>query len=100
MKKTIIVNEEKGIFLGEVAGYGVFSKYDPIGIPSACGFDTPEIARQYMTMAMPMHVDEVMYKEIDTESKKYVPLSDIIKSGLEEYTYNMLKYIPVANTVH
>lgn len=94
MKRVLIINQDKGIFLGESAGYAVFSRYDPIGIPFACGFETDVKAKYYMSIAMPMHANNVTYAEVDTFAEKYIPVSDIIKSGYIQHTYNMLMHVP------
>ena len=90
--KTIAINPDKGIFLGSVAGYAVFSKTDPIGIPKAYGFDSPEAARKFFETSLPSTANSMFYPEIQTMSD-YVSCVDIIKQGYERYTYNMVDYL-------
>lgn len=96
--RTIAINPEKGIFLGSVAGYAVFSKTDPIGIAKAYGFDSPEDAKRFFETALPVMSNNMIYPVITTSSEDYVSCVDIIKSGYEKYTYNMIDYLDMPST--
>lgn len=103
MKKTrtIAISPEKGIFLGSVAGYAVFSKTDPFGIPKAYGFDSPEDARRFFDSAMPTISNNMIFPVISTPSDDFVSCVDIIKSGYEKHTYNMIDYLDMpSNQMH
>lgn len=96
--RTIAINPEKGIFLGSVAGYAVFSKTDPVGIPKAYGFDSPDEAKKFFDTALPMMSNNMIYPVITTLSDDYVSCVDIIKCGYERYTYNMMDYLDMPST--
>ena len=97
-KRTIAIDPEKGIFLGSVAGYAVFSKTDPIGIPKAYGFDSPDDAKRFFDTALPMLSNNMIFPVITSHSDDYVSCVDIIKQGYERYTYNMIDYLDMPST--
>lgn len=92
MTRTIAIHKEKGIFLGVIAGYAVFSKTDPIGTPKAYSFNSPEEAKKFVETSIPVSSNTMFYPEIETLSE-YVSCVDIIKQGYEKYTYNMMDYL-------
>lgn len=98
-KRTIAINPEKGIFLGSMGGYAVFSKTDPIGISKAYGFDSPDDAKKFFDSALPMLSNNMIFPVITTStSDDYVSCVDIIKQGYEQYTYNMMDYMDMPST--
>jgi hypothetical protein len=97
-KRTIAINPEKGIFLGSVAGYAVFSKTDPFGIPKAFGFDSPEHAKDFFATVLPLMSNNMIFPVITTNSDDYVSCVDIIKQGYEEHTYKMMDYLDMPST--
>lgn len=99
-KRAIAINPDKGIFLGSVAGYAVFSKTDPIGISKAYGFDTPDDARDFFERALPSFANTMFYPVIETNDD-YVSCVDIIKQGYEMYTHNMIDYLDMpSSSIH
>lgn len=92
MKKVIAISPEKGIFLGSVSGYAVFSKTDPIGLSSAIGFESVEIAQEFFTGALPNMANTMLFPVLETPTD-HVSCVDIIKQGYEAYTYNMMDYL-------
>lgn len=95
--RTIAISPEKGIFLGSVGGYAVFSKTDPIGLHKAYGFQSPEAAKEFFDGALPSVANTMFYPMIETQSE-YVSCVDIIKQGYEKYTYNMMDYMDMPST--
>lgn len=99
-KKVIVISTEKGIFLGSISSYAIFSKTDPIGFPKAYGFDTMEEAHKFVDKAMPNHANTMFYVPILTDTD-YVSVVDIIKQGYEAHTYNMMDYLPMpSESIH
>lgn len=97
--RTIAIDPKKGIFLGAVAGFAVFSKTDPIGIPKAYGFDSSEDAKTFFQNVLPSIANNMIFPEIlSTSSDGYVSCIDIIKSGYEQYTYSMIDYLDMTST--
>lgn len=100
MKRVIAISTERGVFLGAISGYAIFSKTDPIGIPKAYGFDTVEAAKYFVQTSLPSFANTMFYPEIETDSN-YVSVVDIIKQGYERYTFNMMDYLPMpSEAVH
>lgn len=91
-KRVIAINPDKGIFLGTVAGYAIFSKNDPIGISKAYGFESPEVAKEFFGDSLPSYANTMLYPVIETETD-YVSCVDIIKQGYEKYTHYMVDYL-------
>jgi hypothetical protein len=92
MKKVVAISPEKGIFLGSVSGYAIFSKSDPIGLSSAIGFDSVETAQEFFGKALPNVANTMIFPEFET-SAEHVSCVDIIKQGYEAYTHNMMDYM-------
>jgi hypothetical protein len=93
-KKVIVISTEKGIFLGSISNYAIFSKTDPIGFPKAYGFESMEEAHNFIHTAFPKSANTMFYVPILSDSD-YVSVVDIIKQGYEKYTYNMMDYMPM-----
>lgn len=99
-KKYIIINKEKGVFLGAYSGYAFFAKTDPVGIPKAFAFDTPEVATLFINSNMARYANNTFYAPIETNST-YPSVAEIIKAGYGDYTYNMMDYLPMpSEAVH
>lgn len=92
--KYIVINKEKGVFLGAYSGYAFFAKTDPVGIPKAFAFDTPDVAKLFIDTNMTRYANNTFYVPIETKST-YPSVSDIIKAGYGDYTYNMMDYLPM-----
>ena len=90
--KYIVISPEKGIFLGAVQGYALFSKSNPMGMNSACGFDSIDDAKEFIRTSLPSVANTVFYPEIPTSSD-YVSCIDIIKQGYGMHTHSMMDYL-------
>jgi hypothetical protein len=96
MKRVVAISEDLGIFLGTVGGYAIFSKDDPIGIPKAFGFSSIEEAENYFAENLPKTKKTIFFAEVEAKGK-YVTCVELIKSGYDEYTKEMLENMPTAS---
>lgn len=98
--KYIAISPEKGVFLGAVHGYALFSKSNPMGMYNACGFDSLEDARSFINASLPAIANTVFYPEIPTSSD-YVSCVDIIKQGYGKHTHSMMDYLDMpSESIH
>jgi hypothetical protein len=102
MKKTryIVVDQNLGVFLGTYAGedlgldsektFACFAANNPYKLTTACSFKTEEVAEVFINEIFPDHRKKflnILPVESDAEFPSVV---DIIKSGHENYTFNMM----------
>lgn len=98
--KYIVISQEKGVFLGAVSGYALFSKTNPMGMYNAYGFDTLDTAQNFVSTNLPTIANTAIYPQIPT-STDYVSCVDIIKHGYGKYTHDMMNYLDMpSESVH
>lgn len=93
-KKYVIIEKDRGVFLGAYSGYAFFAKNDPIGIPKAFTFDSERVAKLYVETNLPSFANTTFYAQVTTNSS-YASVVDIIKAGYAEHTYNMIDFLPM-----
>lgn len=94
MKRTLLIEKDRGVFIGAVAGYAIFSK-DPIGLSRAYTFESPEIAKNFVSSSLSHFANNAIYVEIDLK-EQYASCIDIIKAGYGEHVHHMIDglYMP------
>lgn len=90
--KYIVITPDKGVFLGALSGYALFSVTNPMGMYNAFGFESKEVAEDFVAQSIPSIANTAMYVEVDTPTK-YVSCVDIIKAGYKDYTHNMMDFL-------
>ena len=106
--KYVILDYDLGVFLGSYTSdffeepkekardgvpkmYGLFASNNPFGITRAFAFDTIDEANEYIGQFFPkdtaLHLHIV---PVAGSQEQYVELAELCKSGLSEYTYDML----------
>jgi hypothetical protein len=96
----IIVEKDRGIFLGSYNGTALFTTYDVFGNTTAYAFETKERAEEFIEKGMPQLKDTVEYLEIPSTGTMYVSMLDIIKAGYSEYVEDMLSNMETSPTIH
>ena len=98
--RFIIVEEEKGVFLGAYNKFAVFAENDALGMTKAFSFDTRLQAQRYIDKAF--EKDDNAYKIIEIDAKViYVKVEDIIRQGYGKYTHYLMDNIPMkSQAVH
>ena len=97
--RYIIIEKEKGIFLGNYMEETLFSNSMPFPITKAYSFHTIEDAISFAEF-ISSDGREYEVKVIETD-KKYIPIDILIKSGYGKHTKRMLKYTPViSESIH
>lgn len=92
--RFIIVDEEKGVFLGAYNKFAVFAENDALGMTRAFSFDTKLKAQQYIDRSFGK--DDNVYKVIEVDAKTtYVKVEDIIRQGYGKYTHYLMDNIPM-----
>ena len=92
--RFIIVEEEKGVFLGAYNKFAVFAENDALGMTKAFSFDTKLQAQRYIDKAF--EKDDNAYKIIEIDAKViYVKVEDIIRQGYGKYTHYLMDNIPM-----
>lgn len=92
--RFIIVEEEKGVFLGAYNKFAVFAENDALGMTKAFSFDTRLQAQRYIDKAF--EKDDNAYKIIEIDAKViYVKVEDIIRQGYGKYTHYLMDNIPM-----
>lgn len=92
--KYLIVEKEKGVFLGAYRSIHLFAKDNIFPIIKAPSFDTQQLAEFYI--AQTFSGDGLQYGVIEIDSKdKYVSLVEIIKQGYAEYTHDLIDNLPM-----
>ena len=92
--RYLIVEKEKGLFLGSFRNAALFAKGNIFGIIKAPSFDTEADAEHYI--ANYLLKDERQYGVIAVDSKdKYVSIIDIIKQGFGAYTHELIDFLPM-----
>jgi hypothetical protein len=102
-KAYIAFHENKGIYLGAVAGYAIFSTNNIVFTPAAIKFDSAEELQDFFDKTLPNLSKEISAIEIETntETEYYINVVDIIKSGHIEHTETMVDNMLMINeTIH
>lgn len=87
--KVIVSHPEKGIFVGVMGGYAIFSETDTSGSFYVYGFETLEKAQKFFNENVPSMKDSVAYNPIKSTSE-YVSVVDIIKSKVPDVNTTQL----------
>lgn len=98
-KKTryIVYHQERGIFVGVLSGYAIFSKNDATDTYEVYGFETLQKAKDFFEGSVPGMADQVLYEEIESETE-YVSVIDLVKSGKKHLDiYELFLNLPAEN---
>jgi len=97
--RYVIIEKDKGIFLGNYLGAPLFSNSLLFPIIKAYSFKTFEEADEY--------ADYIAYagyefEIVDIDCKyEYIPIDILVKNGYSKHTERMLSYVPtLTKTVH
>lgn len=92
--RYLIVEKDRGIFLGSFKNISLFAKGNIFGITKAPSFETEDDAEYYIAHYLPK--EERHYGVIEIKSgEKYIGIIDIIKQGYGEYTHNLIEFLPM-----
>ncbi len=92
--KYLIVEKDRGLFLGAYRNNFLFARNNIFPIVKAPSFDTEQDAEYYIENYL--KTDGRTYGVIQVESKdKYVSVIDVIKAGYKEYTHNLIDFLPM-----
>lgn len=102
MNSYIAVHKTKGIYLGIVAGYALFSNTDAPFTSKAIRFQSVDEVMKFFESSLPNLYEGVSAIEIQTkETGNYVDVVDILKSGYYSYTDSMVEALPAySETIH
>ena len=102
MASYIAVHEKKGIYLGVVAGYALFSNANTVFTSKAIRFETSDEVMTFFETSLPNLREGVSAVEIQTkETVNYVDVVEILKSGYYNHTDSMVKALPpYSETIH
>jgi hypothetical protein len=93
--RYIVVDEDRGVFLGSFNQYALFAKNDILGSTKAFSFDTQDEAEEYIEKVFSKNKNAEC-KVIEIEAKnKYVRVEDIIKQGYGMYTHYLVDNLPM-----
>jgi hypothetical protein len=94
MKRTVLIEKDRGVFIGAFSGYAIFSK-DPIGLSRAYAFKSTEIAKDFVSVSLKHFANNTIYVELDLK-EEYASCVDLIKAGYGEYVHHMIDglYMP------
>lgn len=93
--RYVIIEKEMGLFCGSIEKYAIFAKHDYIRIDKVVSFESEKDAVYCVENYLKKTGCKFSIKSIDTD-KTYVPIVEIIKNGLGDYTHNMIDnlYMP------
>lgn len=97
---TIIVENDRGVFLGLYSNAAIFSKNDPFESSKAYGFKGKDDAKAFIEKYLPHFSETVQYIDIPTDQLVYVSVADIIKAGYSHYTEELFLRMPTNETIH
>jgi hypothetical protein len=103
MKVYIAFHEERGIYLGILAGFALFSNNNLAFTYKAIRFESAEEVYGFFKKAVPKIADEIQAIPVYTESKddSYISVIDIIKSGHKAHVNSLFENMPTYNeTTH
>lgn len=97
--RYILVDKEKGVFLGNYLDSPLFSNTLLFPIVKAYSFESLDDAEVYMNYLNQKDYN-LTAKPINYK-KQYVPIDILIKEGYSKYTERMLKFLePVSDEIH
>jgi hypothetical protein len=92
--RYLIVEKDRGLFLGAYKEYFLFARNNIFPIVKAPSFNTLEEAELYI--AYYLNETDRKYGVIEVDSKnKYVNIVDVLKAGYKEYTHNLIDFLPM-----
>ena len=92
--RYLLVKEEKGIFIGTVQGYAIFSNNDVFGYNNAITFEETEEIRKAFEATIP----DVQFKFLPIDiDKKYASHAEMARQGYGKYLEKMLEHAPAAS---
>jgi len=97
---TIIVEKDRGVFLGLYSNSAIFSKIDPLESTKAYGFKNKDDAKTFIDKYLPHFSETVEYIDIPTDQFIYVDAVDIIKAGFPHYAKDLFINMPTEPTIH
>ena len=89
-----IIEEDLGFFLGAFQKYGVFAKTDTFGLSKAFAFDEEKEANSFIDEYLGRDRGDWNVVGIETDDK-HIDVVDLIKSGYEKYTHQMIDSLPM-----
>lgn len=92
--RYLIVEKDKGVFLGSVRSSFLFAKYNIFPVVKAPSFDSEASAEYYIENYLPKEDRQYGVIQIDV-TDKYVSIVDIIKQGYAEYTHELIDFMPM-----
>jgi hypothetical protein len=99
----IAFHREKGIYLGVMSGFALFSANNLALTYKAIRFESEKEVYDFFKKAVPKVANEIEAIPVYTESKDHVYISviDIIKSGHKKHVDSLLEHMPTYNeTIH
>jgi hypothetical protein len=99
-KMIIIVEKDRGIFLGSYDGIALFTNYDVFCNTNAYAFQSKEKAEEFIEKGMPKIKNTVKYLEIPSDGAMYVSMVEIIKAGYPEHVKDMFLNMQTEPTLH
>jgi hypothetical protein len=92
--RYLIVEKNRGLFLGAYRNNFLFARHCVFPILRAPSFSTEEDAEYYIENYLKMNERDYGIIQVETKDK-YVSIIDIIKAGYEEYTHNLIDFLPM-----
>jgi hypothetical protein len=90
--RYVIVEKDLGVFLGAIDIYAVFAKHNHLKLDKVVSFETEKDALYCVEQYLIKVGKDFQVESVNTD-KVYIPVEEIIKSGLGEYTHNMMDNI-------
>lgn len=95
--RYIIIEQDRGIFLGNYEGIQIFSNELIFPIIKACSFRSLTEVEKIMRF---IEGDDLKVAEINY-NERYIPIDILIKAGYSDYTGLMLRFVPnYSDTIH
>lgn len=92
--RYLIVEEQKGVFLGAYNKFALFAENDGLGMTKAYSFDSKLKAQQYIDKSF--EKDDCIYKIVEIDANTtYVKVEDMILQGYGKYTHYLMDNIPM-----
>lgn len=96
--RYMIVEKERGVFLGMYSVFALFAKNEKFGITKAFCFENKEDAVTYIKEVL-NDGEDMEFDVVVVECKdKYIGVLEIIKQGYGKYTHRMLENVPMIST--
>ena len=98
--RYLIIEKEKGLFLGAFRQIYIFAKGNIFSIVRAPSFDTENEAMAYIARVFDGDGGEYGVIAIDAKDK-YVSIIDVIKQGYGAFTHELIDLLPmISESVH